>query len=98
MEILYKLSVNAIKEGDVEYARRLGSLIRDLHERTRVKIPLYIKRGLCKNCNAPLIPGITARVRLRSQGNFSYIVVRCLVCGWIHRYPYKVGHRKGSPE
>jgi len=89
MEILYAMSVKAVKEGDIEYSRRLGRLIKELHQETRIKIPLYIKRGLCKRCNVALVPGITASIRLRSQGNFSYIVVRCLACGWIHRYPYK---------
>ncbi len=94
MEILYNLAVDAVKKGDIDYARRLGNLIKELHKGTRVKIPLHIKRQLCKNCNVPLIPGVTASVRLRSQGKFSYLVVKCLVCGWIHRYPYKKGYER----
>jgi ribonuclease P protein subunit RPR2 len=91
MKILYTLAIASVKQGDIEYARKLGELIKRMHQETRVKIPIAIKRGLCKNCNVPLIPGVTARVRLRTQGRFSYIVVKCLVCGWIHRYPYKRG-------
>ncbi len=92
MTILYNLACNAARQGDLEYARRLGLLIRRLHLGTRVKPPRYIKRGLCRHCYTPLIPGLTARVRLRTQGRrFSYKVIVCKVCGWIHRYPYKSG-------
>lgn len=89
MEILFDLSVNAARRGDLAYSRMLGEAIRKLHTGTRVPIPAGIKRSICKNCSAPLIPGLTATIRLRSQGKFSYLVVKCAICGWIHRYPYK---------
>ena len=88
--ILYSMALEAARAGDLEYARMLTGLIRRLATRNRVRPPRSIKRGICKNCGAPLIPGVTARVRLRSQGrSFAYRVVVCLECGWIHRYPYK---------
>lgn len=93
MNILYTISMNAARAGDIEYSKHLGELIKKLHQRTRIRIPFYIKRGLCKKCHVALIPGRTASIRLKSQGKYSYIVIRCLVCGQIHRYPYK-GHEK----
>ncbi|WP_460124540.1 ribonuclease P protein component 4 [Stetteria hydrogenophila] len=109
MVILYRLAVDAVRAGEVGYARMLTSLIRRIAERSRVRPPRWVKRGICKNCGAPLIPGVTARVRLRSQGGMSYRVVVCSLCGWIHRYPYKIrgraprsrgGHEgeRGEPE
>jgi len=95
-EILYSLAVEAVRAGDVEYARMLTSLIRRLSERNRVRLPRRLKRGICKNCGAPLLPGLTARVRLRSQGGMSYRVVVCELCGWIHRYPYKTRSTRAS--
>ena len=89
IRILYSIALEAARKGDHTQASRVGSLIRLLSMRTRVRIPRNIKRGLCKNCNMPLIPGVTSRVRLRSQGKFSYKVQTCINCGWIHRYPYK---------
>lgn len=89
MSILYDMALERARSGDYEQASRLGSLIKELSLRTRVRMPKRLKRGLCKNCNLPLIPGITSRVRLRSQGGFSYRVLTCLRCGWMHRYPYK---------
>ncbi|MMZ63235.1 ribonuclease P protein component 4 [compost metagenome] len=96
-EILYTLAVEAVRRGEAEYARMLTSLMRRIAEKTRVRIPRRIKRGICKNCGAPLVPGLTARVRLRSQGGMSYRVVTCKLCGWLHRYPYKT-RRPAAPR
>ncbi|MCE4600802.1 MAG: ribonuclease P Rpr2/Rpp21/SNM1 subunit [Desulfurococcales archaeon] len=98
IEILYEIAVQKAKEGDWDYAARLGSLIKEMSTTTRVRPPRWIKKALCKRCNLPLIPGVTASLRLRSQGRFSYIVIRCARCGWIHRRPYKKGGQRNAPE
>jgi ribonuclease P protein subunit RPR2 len=89
MQILYNQAVNDIRKGDIEHARMLTHLIKKLSTRNRVKIPINIKRGICKNCGVPLIPGLTSRVRIIRDGRTSRVVVTCNVCGWIHRYPFK---------
>ncbi len=89
MRVLYRLAVEDAREGDLDHARMLTSLIKKLSTRNRVRIPVDIKRGICKNCGVPLIPGLTSRVRLIQDGRSSKIVVTCLICGWMHRYPYK---------
>jgi len=92
--LLYRMAVEAARRGDVGYARDLGGLAWEMYRSTRARIPRWLKRGLCRRCHAPLIPGVTARVRLRSQGRrFSYVTVTCLACGWTRRYPYKTGDR-----
>jgi len=89
-EAVFKLAVESLKRGDGEYARRLCTYMLDMAKATRVRIPRSIKRSICRNCHTPLIPGVTGTVRLRSQSRrFSYRVVRCTVCGYIHRYPYR---------
>ncbi|MEB3806710.1 MAG: ribonuclease P Rpr2/Rpp21/SNM1 subunit [Desulfurococcales archaeon] len=98
IEILYGIAVQKAREGEWDYAARLGSLIKEMSTTTRVRPPRRIKRALCKRCNLPLIPGVTASLRLKSQGRFSYIVIRCARCGWIHRMPYKKGGRRDAPE
>ncbi|MCE4609215.1 MAG: ribonuclease P Rpr2/Rpp21/SNM1 subunit [Desulfurococcales archaeon] len=90
---LYKLAVEETEKGRLDYAASLGNYIKKLSKETGTRLPRDIKRSLCKNCGLPLIPGITSRVRLRTQGRFSYIVITCARCGWIHRYPYKAGRR-----
>ncbi|MCE4606474.1 MAG: ribonuclease P [Desulfurococcales archaeon] len=89
MRILYDLAVEDARKGDFEHARMLTRLIKRLSMRNRVRIPLDVKRGICENCDVPLIPGLTSRIRLVNDGRSSRIVVTCLVCGWMHRYPYK---------
>jgi len=90
-EIVFKLAVESLRKGDREYARKLCTYILEMARRTRVRIPRAIKRSICKNCHTPLIPGVTAIVRLRSQSRaFAYRVVRCTECGYIHRYPYRI--------
>jgi len=99
MGILYRLAVDNVHRGNLDQATRLGEALWRLHVETRVRMPRWMKRGLCKRCHIPLVPGLTARIRLRSQGRFSYKVIRCNRCGWIHRYPYRVGSvRDGRVE
>ena len=89
IRILHNLAVEEVRRGNIDYARRLMQLAKRISEATRVRIPRRIKKGMCKHCYVPLVPGLTCTVRLRSQGKFSYIVVKCSKCGWIKRYPYK---------
>ncbi len=87
-ERVFKLAVESLRRNDRGYARELASYMLEMARRTRVRIPRSMKRSICKNCHIPLIPGLTARVRLRSQSRrFKYRVVTCLECGYIHRYP-----------
>lgn len=94
IKLLYRYALNEARKGNVEFARRYAYLIKRIAAKARVKVPKRIKRSICKNCQVPLIPGITSRVRLQSEGKGSRVVVTCLVCGWIHRYPYKLRKRK----
>ena len=59
-------------------ARRIGM-------RFRVRFPKTLKRRICKHCRSYLVPGSSARVRLRGR----YITVTCLRCNKQMRYPYK---------
>ena len=88
---LYEIARFMAKKGMIKEASMVCSLIEEIARTTQVRPSRGVKRGICKRCKVPLIPGLTSRVRLRSQGGLSYIIVRCLVCGWIHRYPYKRG-------
>ncbi len=97
IRILFRLSLDAARRGEYEYAKSLVDLIVRMSRANRARLPRRLKRSICKNCNIPLIPGVTARYRLRRDGARSWLVVRCALCGWIHRYPYKV-RRRGEPE
>jgi len=71
---------------DTKLSRRYTDLARKISMRTKVKIPREQKRYICKACGLPLIPGKNARVRVL-KGN-SRIVVTCLTCGALRRYPF----------
>ncbi len=87
-ERVFELAVESLKKDNREYARKLATYILEMAKATRVRIPRRIKRSICKNCHTPLLPGLTARIRVRSQSRrFSYRVVTCLECRYMHRYP-----------
>ncbi len=72
---------------DVELSKRYVGLAQKISKRTKVRIPREKKHYLCKHCGQPLIPGRNARVRLRPTN--SRIIISCLACGAIRRYPYR---------
>lgn len=88
MRILYSLGAEATKLGEVEYSRRYGELIRAISMRVRVRIPRYLKRWICRRCNAIMVPGYNARIRTRREGRALRVVTTCLSCGWVHRYQF----------
>ncbi|WP_440060266.1 ribonuclease P protein component 4 [Thermogladius sp. 4427co] len=89
MGILYKLSLEAVKTGDKELARRYIGIIIEIAGKSRTRPPRYIRRGYCRRCRIPLIPGLTARYRIVSEGRGSRLVVTCLECGWRRRFMIK---------
>ncbi|WP_456487228.1 ribonuclease P protein component 4 [Candidatus Alkanophaga liquidiphilum] len=93
IERLFELAETFFEDDDdrrrcVELARRIGM-------RYRVRLPKHLKMKMCRKCNAFLIPGLTARVRLRPKRR--YITTTCLRCGHETRRPYKTP-RPPSPH
>jgi len=87
MHILFKLADEALPEKP-EHAQRYIDLARQIAMRCRVKMPRELKRRICKQCNTLLRPGVNARVRIK-QRREPHIVVTCLGCGRIFRYPVR---------
>jgi ribonuclease P protein subunit RPR2 len=85
IERLFELAEVAAKDGREQRSQRYIELARAIGMRYRVRIPKHLKMRLCKRCYALLIPGKTARVRLRSE----YMTTTCLRCGEQMRRPYK---------
>ncbi len=86
---LFNLAILSIRNNNIEFARKYCKLIKKLSMRSRVRLPRKVKRMICKQCFIPLVPGLTCRVRIRSEGKNSRIVITCLLCGWVHRYRIK---------
>ena len=66
-------------------SRRYVDLARRISKRTKTRIPSQVKRYLCKDCGIALVPGHNARVRLHAHN--TGIVITCLSCGSVRRYP-----------
>jgi ribonuclease P protein subunit RPR2 len=80
---LQALAREATREGDVDRSREYVRLARRVAERHRLSLPRTFRRFACDACDAYLVPGVNARVRLQP----GRVVVRC-DCGELHRYPY----------
>ena len=85
IERLFELAEAAAKADRDQRSMRYIQLARAIGMRYRVQIPKQLKMRLCKHCYTLLIPGKTARVRLRGE----YMTTTCLRCGGQMRRPYK---------
>lgn len=82
---LTALAREAVAEGDTERSREYVRLARRIGERHRLCLPREFRRFTCDACDAFLVPGVNARVRLQS----GRVVITCEECGEIARYPYR---------
>ncbi|RLG82471.1 MAG: ribonuclease P [Thermoprotei archaeon] len=83
--LLYLNAVREVREGEVDRGRDYVKLALRLLEKANAKKPLYLRRWVCKNCYAPLIPGLTASVRVKGDRKYVIIAKKCLLCGWVSR-------------
>lgn len=81
---LAALAREATRDGDVERSREYVRTARRIAERHRIGLPRRFARFTCDACDAYLVPGRNARVRLQD----GHVVVRC-DCGELARYPYR---------
>jgi ribonuclease P protein subunit RPR2 len=84
VERLRELAAAATRAGDEALARRYVRRARRIAERHRLEFPRRFERFSCAACDRYLLPGRTARVRLRK----GHVVVTC-DCGHHARYPYR---------
>lgn len=72
------------KGGDLETADRWVELARKLSMKSRVPISQELKSFICDGCKGVLIPGVTARHRIRPDRE-THLVVTCKRCGHVYR-------------
>jgi ribonuclease P protein subunit RPR2 len=70
-----------------ELANRYVEIALAVQRKAKIRLPRKWKRRYCKKCHSFLVPGVNARVRLRDKP-YPHVVVKCLNCGHIMRYPY----------
>ncbi|MGC8982708.1 MAG: ribonuclease P protein component 4 [Desulfurococcaceae archaeon] len=96
--LLFRLALEATRKGDYALARRYVEIGLRILRKAQLRPPKKYKRRYCRKCLAPLIPGITLSVRIRSEGKGSRVVYRCLLCGWIRRFMIKTRWKKLEKE
>ena len=70
----------------ISTATNMNSSLVRLKEKHTARLTPDLKRGMCSKCKVVLVPGNTARVRIRNCGGGQFRVVTCLVCGLCKRY------------
>ncbi|AIF69352.1 ribonuclease P [Palaeococcus pacificus DY20341] len=86
IEILFTLAERVFPY-DRGLANRYVEIALAVQQKAKIRMPRKWKRRYCKKCHSFLVPGVNARIRLR-QKRMPHVVVKCLECGHIMRYPY----------
>ncbi len=71
-----------------QQAQRHVDLARKIAQRSRIHLPPYLRRQVCRKCDTYLVPGSTCRTRIR-QRREPLVATTCLKCGNIYRFPLK---------
>ncbi|MFX1513520.1 MAG: ribonuclease P protein component 4 [Promethearchaeota archaeon] len=77
------------KVNDPIFARKCVKLAHKIALRSRVRIPLHLRRKICPHCLIFLRPGVNCHIRTRTSSQ-PHIVFHCHSCGKISRIPYKL--------
>lgn len=75
----------AFSTNDLNLADRYVEIAKRISMKARVRIPSYLKLFICRGCKRILIPGKTARFRIKQKGGRKMIVISCFRCGHIYR-------------
>ncbi len=86
IKILFALAQKDIKTHP-ERSQRYVKLARKIAMRYNIKIPREVKRKLCNKCHSYLLPGANCMVRTRASQQA--VIIKCLECNNIIRYPYR---------
>jgi ribonuclease P protein subunit RPR2 len=84
IEQLADRAAAATADCEVERARAYVRRARAIAQRQRLTLPKSFRHRTCDRCDAYLVPGKNARVRLQD----GHVVVTC-DCGAMARYPYE---------
>lgn len=84
--ILLGLAQEAIKKGDMKYARRYVFLARKLSSRYNCRMRREDKMRFCKSCGMPSVIGKNTKVRLNSK---KHVAEYLCLCGAKRTFRYK---------
>ncbi len=83
--MLHAIAVETMPN-DGARARVYVKLIKRIGSHYKVALPQRVKRSLCKRCDAVLLPGIGAKVRIASVNR--QVIYACAACGTERRIRY----------
>lgn len=84
MEYLFSLAKSVFKV-EPNLAKRYVQIGLKVGMKARVRVPVYWRRQICRNCKSFLVPGINLRIRLRS-GPRPHVTYTCMECGEKKRF------------
>ncbi|MEM0456671.1 MAG: ribonuclease P [Nitrososphaerota archaeon] len=88
----------AYVQSDPEAAREAVSIARRIAQRARLRIPKPYKLMFCRKCGNLFLEPRSFSVRIRDRRS-THVVVRCLKCGWMRRYPaFKEKHIRSAVQ
>ena len=85
IQILFSLAEKELKKHP-ERSQRYIQLARKIGLRYNIRLTKEQKRKFCKGCSIPLVPGVTAKIRMDSKKRT--LIIKCLKCNRIYRHPY----------
>ena len=85
VEILFELAEKEFKKYP-ERSKRYVELARKIGMRYNVRLTRKMKMRFCRRCLSYLKPGVNCRVRTRSDRKS--VILTCMECGHVIRYPY----------
>jgi len=91
IEKLFRQAEKAF-EKHPDRSKRHVELARKIAMRFNIQIPKSLRRKFCRKCNSYLVPGKNCQVRTSSKQRA--VIVKCLECNNISRYPYRKESRK----
>jgi len=85
IEILLSLARQTVSSNKA-LSKRYVEIARRIAMRSGVRLGRRRKQFICKTCGTPLVPGVNCRVRVRAEHG-THVVVTCMECGSVKRYP-----------
>ncbi|XP_063694501.1 ribonuclease P protein subunit p21-like [Bolinopsis microptera] len=70
----------------ISTATNMNTSLVTLKEKHTSRLTPDLKRSMCSKCKVVLVPGNTARIRVRSKAGNQFRVITCVVCGLSKRY------------
>jgi len=84
INFLFKLAKENFKK-DSKASDKYIKIARRIAMKHKIRLPSRMKKQLCKNCHAYLMPGVNCRVRIHKHR----IIYYCLACKHFMRHPVK---------